>query len=256
MNAGREPRTYRTLFSASDLRYLSVLVEQTDLRIGIGHAHGEPVPDGKALREARQLAIRETVRARTAIEAQIRENPAFLTSLVPMEVADGGSLLVRRMVEAARAAEVGPMAAVAGAVAEQVGKRLGAFFTEVIVENGGDLWIQGTRPRLVGVWCGQSRLNGRFALRMQPAGMPLGLCTSSATIGHSLSLGRADAATVHADSAALADAVATALGNRVRSVDAVEAALAWAMGVPGVRGAMVVIGEHMGMLGQLELVPV
>jgi uncharacterized protein len=256
MKAGREPRTYRTACAGEDLRYFSVVVAQTDLRIGVGHGSGRPMPSEKDLLEARQQALKEVVRCRQAIEAQIREQPSFLSSLVPLVVAAGSPEIVLHMAAAAQRADVGPMAAVAGAVAELVGNRMCTLFSEVVVENGGDLWLRGTRPRLVGVWCGQSILNGKLALRVSPSDMPLGLCTSSATVGHSLSLGRTDAATIAAGSAALADAVATALGNRVKTASDLEAALTWALGIPDVRGALVIVGEQVGIKGMLELVPV
>ncbi|MCA1989441.1 MAG: hypothetical protein LDL07_09915, partial [Desulfarculus sp.] len=84
--------------------------------------------------------------------------------------------------------------------------------------------------------------------------MPLAVCTSSGTVGHSLSLGRADAATILAKDAALADAAATALGNRVRTAADLATALDWAQGVPGVLGALVIKGSQLAAWGEVELV--
>ncbi len=252
----REPfvdRAYRSAFQAPDLAFFRLKVEQTDLFIGIGELSHDGPPSEKQLRLARTLASTAVAACRELLEAHIRVRPAFLSSLEPL--GEPGALpgLLAGMYRAASAAGVGPMAAVAGAVAEQVGRALNGHFSEVLVENGGDLWMTGTRGRVAGLFCGNSPLNGKLGLVLPAGGFPLGLCTSSGTIGHSLSFGRADAATVKAGDAYLADAVATALGNRVKTAEDIADALAWASGVPGVTGLLVVMGDRMGAWGDMEL---
>jgi hypothetical protein len=124
----------------------------------------------------------------------------------------------------------------------------------VVVENGGDLFLAAGRRLTVALDLGASPLSGRLGLAVEAGEMPLCVCTSSATVGHSLSLGKADGATVAAADGALADAAATALGNRVRGRHDLEPALRWAGGVPGVVGALVVLGERMAAWGRLTLV--
>ncbi len=119
------------------------------------------------------------------------------------------------MAAAAQTAGVGPMAAVAGAIAECVGRELLEFSPEVIVENGGDIFLKVSHRRTVGIFAGDSPLTGRIGIQIEARDTPLGVCTSSGTVGHSLSFGRADAVVVLAPAAALADAAATAIGNRV-----------------------------------------
>jgi len=160
------------------------------------------------------------------------------------------------MAEAAASAGVGPMAAVAGALAQVVGEDLEALSHEIIVENGGDTFIATNRPRKAAIYAGSSPLSDRVAVRVDPAVSPLGLCTSSATVGPSVSLGKADAAVVMASSAALADAVASAVGNRVRSADDIEAALELGASLGGVIGVVVIIGDAMGIKGKIEIEPV
>lgn len=247
-------RTYRDSFSATDLAYFNVVEEQTDLRIGIGHGKEAGCPSAAAVAEAQRLALQEVRICREEIITQIRLQPSFLISLTPLPLAGDKDTLVHQMLAAGLAAGVGPMAAVAGAVAEQVGKKLSVLYREVIVENGGDLWICGSQPRVVGIWCGQSILNGKLALRLPPHDLPMGLCTSSGTVGHSLSFGRADAATVSAHTAALADSVATALGNRIRITENLEPALTWAMKIPGVHGVLAVLGDKLGVMGSMTIV--
>jgi ApbE superfamily uncharacterized protein (UPF0280 family) len=158
------------------------------------------------------------------------------------------------MYRAATAAGVGPMAAVAGAVARWVGRMLREKSDWVIVENGGDIHIDTGRPVTVGLYAGTSPFSGRIGLRLDPGPMPLGVCTSSATVGPSLSFGRADAATVVSRDAALADAAASGLGNRISGPADLEAALSWVLDVPGVMGALAVCGGRMAARGEIEIV--
>ena len=159
------------------------------------------------------------------------------------------------MIEAARAAGVGPMAAVAGALAARVGRQLVLLSPEVIVENGGDIFLAITQPATVSLFAGKSPLSHRVGLKIDPGLTPLGVCTSSGTVGHSFSFGRADAACVLAPKAALADAAASALGNRVQQAGDIAAALEWAETAPEILGAVVVVGDKLGVWGRVELVP-
>ncbi|MBP5165761.1 MAG: UPF0280 family protein [Oscillospiraceae bacterium] len=144
------------------------------------------------------------------------------------------------------------MAAVAGAVAEHVGRALSGLSEEVIVENGGDVFLIGRRERTVAIYAAESPLSGLLGVTVLPQG-GMGVCTSSGTVGHSLSLGRADAAVVIARSCALADAAATRLGNLVRAPDDIEDALERICSVKDVLGALVIIGDRMGAKGDVRL---
>jgi ApbE superfamily uncharacterized protein (UPF0280 family) len=159
------------------------------------------------------------------------------------------------MEEAAEKVNVGPMATVAGAFAEFVGKDLLKFSSEIIVENGGDIFLKTAKSRLVGVYAGEnSPLTGKIALKIEPADTPLGICTSSGTVGHSLSFGKSDAVVVLAPSAALADAAATAIGNIVKAETDIEIALEFARGVSGLVGVAVIINDKMGVWGKVNLI--
>ena len=160
------------------------------------------------------------------------------------------------MAEAARSASIGPLSAVAGAVAEAVGRDLLEFCDEVIVENGGDIFMQSRTERTIGLYAGESTLTGRVGILISPDTMPLGVCTSSGSVGHSLSFGTADACTVVARSTALADAFATMLCNQVREAAALEEILA-RIGLPdGIVGLAMTFGEKMAFKGDIHLVDV
>ncbi len=234
-------RFYREQVAAEDLVRFEVKVGETDLLVWA----------------ARDLAAEATGLARRyrgELEDFIRCQPRFRTSLVPYAVPEAAPAIVRAMAEAAVRVDVGPMAAVAGAVAEFIGRDLARLGSpDVIVENGGDIWLASSRERRIGVFAGESPFSGKLALRVSPSPGGLGICTSSATVGPSLSLGRADAAVALAPSATLADAAASALGNRIKRPEDIEGALEWAATVPELTGCLVIIGEHMGARGDIQL---
>jgi ApbE superfamily uncharacterized protein (UPF0280 family) len=146
------------------------------------------------------------------------------------------------------------MAAVAGAIAEMVGMELLQYSDEVIVENGGDIFIKTNVPRKVGIYAGNSPLSGKIAIKIYPEETPAGICTSSGTVGHSLSFGKADAVVVVSRDAFLADAVATAVGNRVKNPSGIKDAVDFAAGIDSVEGVLVIIGDKLGAWGKIELV--
>jgi hypothetical protein len=198
------------------------------------------------------LARRTIVAARAEIESYIAGQPRFLTALEPLPVDMGAPPLARRMAAAAALAGVGPMAAVAGAIAQATVEALvAAGASHVIVDNGGDLVMRIDRPVTLGIFTGPALIRD-IALRLEPRPGIFSVCTSSGTVGHSLSFGRADAATVVAESGCLADAMATALGNRVREASAksVDQAIRDTL-ADGIEGLLVVAGEHLGMGGTL-----
>ena len=211
-----------------------------------------------APRPVEEEALSLVVRVREEIESWIATHPEFLHSLEPLADDPAAPPAVRWMLRAGLGAGVGPMAAVAGVVAEYVGRglrRLG--LDEVIVENGGDLFVDRRQPCTIGVYAGDSPLSGRIGIRLAPEQMGCGVCTSSATIGHSLSLGQSDAAVVVAPDTGLADALATRLGNEIRDgAGDLNRALALARETEDVSGALVIVGDRLGAWGALELVQI
>ena len=238
-----QPRFYRSWTKDKDLVSFSVLVKETDLFV-------------MATRNLRRTAWKEVVKQRASLEAYIERHPEFGTALNPLEVREDSPQIVRTMAKAAAAAGVGPMAAVAGAIAECVGREILPFSREVIVENGGDIFIRTRRKRLVGIYAAESPFTGKMALEIQPEETPLGICTSSGTVGHSLSFGRADACIAISSSTALADASATAMGNLVMMTDDIGQGLEFAKGIEGLEGAVVIKDDRIGMWGKVKLVPV
>jgi ApbE superfamily uncharacterized protein (UPF0280 family) len=232
-------RVYRVLHSARDLVYFRVSAEETDLHIG-------------ARRFLQKEAHIAALQARAEIKAEIARRPRFAISFEPLKIHGTETELVASMLKAGITASVGPMAAVAGAIAEYVGRALLKLSDEVIVENGGDIFLRSEKERLVAVHAGESPLSGKLAVAVKPAD-GLGVCTSSGTVGHSISFGKADAALIIAKDCALADAAASHLGNLVRSADDIDAALDDTLKIDGVNGALIIIGDRVGVKGCVEL---
>jgi len=147
------------------------------------------------------------------------------------------------------------MAAVAGAIAESVGSKLLALSPEVIVENGGDIYLKSLKKRLIGIYAGKSPLSGKLVLEIDGEETPMGICTSSGTVGHSLSFGKADAVIVLAKSAALADAAATAIGNLIIQPGDIPLGIELAQSIDGVRGVVIIKDDKMGLWGEVKICP-
>ncbi|GAB6907610.1 ApbE family lipoprotein [Desulfosarcina cetonica] len=235
-------RTYRHRVHASGMASFQVVCEETDLMIQA---------DRVLAREARELVL--TYRAQ--ISGYIQRFPAFGTTLQPWSDTDMAPAIVRRMMDASRSAGVGPMAAVAGAIAEAVGRALLSDSRQVVVENGGDLFVKRDGPVVAALFAGASPLSMRIGVRVADAGHGLGICTSSGTVGHSLSRGVADAVCVISPNSALADATATAIGNRIQTPADIQGAIEAGRQVGDILGIVIVVGERMGAWGALELVP-
>lgn len=178
----------------------------------------DPVNQDTLEGELLHLASGLLHRFRADLKEYAAGHKEFLSSLEPLPLDAGAPEPVRSMLMAGQAAGVGPMAAVAGAIAEALGRALQDHFQfdELVIENGGDYWLTVQKPLPVLVYAGLSSLSERVSVIVQPEQSPCGLACSSGTVGPSVSFGKADAALVLAPAAAAADAWATALGNRLR----------------------------------------
>ena len=233
-----EPRRYRRLIAPEGLVAFEVGVGETDLM----------VLTGSELREETRAAARE---ARRVIESHGALHPEFLSARRPLPAVDGAPDVITAMYRAGQVAGTGPMAAVAGAVAEHVARALAEHSHEVIVENGGDIFMITRQERRVAVTAPGSPMDGRLAIVIPPG--KGAICTSSGTVGHSSSAGRADAVVVAAPEGAVADAVATATANRISDPEDVESAIAWARDRGDVQHILIICGQTIAACGQFEL---
>jgi len=236
-----QPRTYRHRVKDERLVAFNIVVRETDLYI-------------RALSDLHRKAYKAVLKYRRMLEGYIERHPDFQTSLEPLSVGRDAPRIVREMAAAAGKVGVGPMAAVAGAIAEFVGKELLDFSPEIIVENGGDIFLKSQHKRVIGIYAGSSPLSGKIGLEISGEGAPLGICTSSGTVGHSLSFGKADAVVVLAGSASLADAAATAIGNLVSQPDDIPKGIEFAQGIEGLRGVVIIKDDKLGVGGEVKIV--
>lgn len=235
-----QPRTYRHWIKDNNLVPFYATVGETDLFIS-------------AQNDLKEEALNAIMTFRALLEQYIESHHSFLTTLEPLEVTADAPEIVKEMAEAANKAGVGPMAAVAGAIAEGVGRKLLKFSQEVIVENGGDIFLKIQKRRMIGIYAGESPFTGGLVLEIDPEETPLGICTSSGTVGHSLSFGQADAVIVISPSTALADAAATATCNLIKEVDDIPRGIEFAQGIIGLTGLVIIKGDKMGAWGQIKL---
>jgi ApbE superfamily uncharacterized protein (UPF0280 family) len=232
-------RFYRDWVYPKGLYKEEIVVKETDVQV----LTDKPLD--------RNFVTRRICLYRGMIEDYIHlKDKRFLTSLKPLVVELNAAPIVREMARQAAAANVGPMAAVAGAIAQFVGRDiLRKGYTDVIVENGGDIFLRITRGIRVGFYHGKNSVLNSLRLKIKPRNTPLGVCASSGTVGHSLSFGIADSVVIAAGNAALADAVATAAANRVKAKEDCAKAVDFARSIKGVRGVIIVLGDHMAGWG-------
>ncbi len=231
--------SYRAKVNAPDLEYFTVSYQESDMLIAASH-------------NLKSEALTSLEFFRKDIDSYIEENRSFKDSFVPLEVSEDAPEIIKAMAEAAKAAGVGPMAAVAGAVAEFVGRDLLRKTSEVIVENGGDIFIKSGRGRVVGIYAGDSRWTGKIGIRIKDS--PCGICTSSGKVGHSFSFGEANAVVVLAESVSIADAFATAIANTIHLESDIESSIDMISKNPLINGLVVIVGEKMGIVRDVEIV--
>nr|WP_321465706.1 UPF0280 family protein [uncultured Desulfobulbus sp.] len=198
------------------------------------------------------LVTQAIVSHRRQLERYIVRHPEFRTSLVPVVLLEDAPEAARRMAAAGEVTGLGPMAAVAGTLAQLgVEAAMAAGIDEAIVENGGDIYIHAQEPVTIGLYAGDNAIAGKLALRIAPNRLPLALCSSSSKMGHSTSFGRCDLATVIAKEAALADAAVTLVCNRIRSAKDMTPVLNEVGGLPGIESILAVHDGKVGIWGDL-----
>ncbi len=239
-------RDYRQDLCPAGMKSFTVTVKETDLWIAVDlESYAADLPE----------KVENYVwRQRRLLEGYLQEDPLFARTLHPYFAPAGAPPIALEMVRAGNLAGVGPMAAVAGAFAQFSGEWLLKACREVIVENGGDIFLCCSQPVKVGVFAGETFFDRGLAVKIKPRKKRCGICTSSGTLGHAYSRGRADAAVILAGGAALADAVATAAANMVQVPGDLKKALLFTRGIQGVKGALLILEDKMAAWGRIELI--
>jgi len=218
--------------------------EQTRLKIKSGKKEGI------------EAAIEASKTARKHLKDMIIKNPDFRSSLEPLSLhPDNYPPVIRRMLKASKIARVGPFAAVAGSIsqiASMAAVKSGA--KNILVDNGGDMAISGDREFKVGIYAGESEASGKFSFSVEEDDLPIGICTSSGTVGHSMSFGDADAVVVVDEKASVSDAAATSIGNEVKGEDvesSIKRGLDKADDIDRIDGCLIIRNGHVGRVGSL-----
>jgi ApbE superfamily uncharacterized protein (UPF0280 family) len=233
-------RDYR-LSSASDLQSTRIVIGASDLWI---------LSSGDV-----QLEVERLLKLyRRQLKEYIYHHPLFKTALVPYPVDLEAPELIQGMIAASAKAGVGPMASVAGAIASFIGKNITNDITwELIIENGGDIYLRSVKERCVAIYAGNSPFSLKIGLNIAAHPSGVGICTSAGTIGPSLSFGKADAAVVIAPDVALADAAATAIGNLINTASDLPKGIDFAKKIPDVAGVLLIKDDKMAAWGEISI---
>ena len=242
MNSGRYKRNfYRGWVKADDLRLTQIIAKDTELQI---------LTNKKADESFIQKKIWQY---RMDIENYIDRDRAFLISLKPVIVKKDAPLIVKKAAEESRKANVPAMSAVAGAIAEFLGKDLlEAGFKDVAVENAGCIFLKTTKTIGIGVYAGKAKLWSKLKLKIKPKDTLIGIATSSGTLSQSLNFGSADSVIVLSKSTPLAASVATATANRINSKEDLQKALDFARSIKGVIAVVIILKNNLVSWGKIE----
>lgn len=203
-----------------------------------------------------KAAIRASLKARRQLERFIIRHPEFRNSLEPVLLEEiDYPKIVNLMLRASEIAGIGPFAAVAGSISQVAAESgISAGGVDILVDNGGDIAMMGTRGFRVGIYAGSSSISGKFAFLVDADSLPIGICTSSGSVGHSVSFGDADAAVVVASEASVADAAATSVANEVKGTEiepSIKRGLDSADDISEIRGCLIVREGYVGVTGKL-----
>ena len=194
---------------------------------------------------------------RQDLTSYIAANPAFLHSFKPLDAdSENLALIVAKMYESSDICDVGPMACVAGTISElSLDYLMGLNSRYSIVENGGDIALVNDRTVLCGIYSNNEVLGNDIAFKIKKRKSPLGICTSSARIGHSISFGEADSVTVIANSASVADGLATRIANDVKGVSSEDKVFNASESAENYReffdGLLIVCADNVATVGKL-----
>jgi hypothetical protein len=244
-----EPRWYRRLMDSERFVSFTLTHLETDLWIGVNPASFHPGIPGFALHLVKEL--------RNEMDRYIGHHPSFLSSLIPLPPDKNAHVVIQKMIAASAIAGTGPMSAVAGAFSQYLGEALITRFDirEIIVENGGDIYLSIQKDLEVGVFAGKSPLSNQLAVIVPSEFSPLGLCTSSGTVGPSLSFGKADAVMIACTDASLADALATRFGNEVKTPDDIQKVLPLSDHFQDIISILIIAGDQIGIKGKFGIKP-
>ncbi len=241
-----EPRLYRNRMNRERFQEFRVVAGESDLWIGVSPRTYRPEMEASVLSFVTGL--------RDELIAYIGSFPQFRDSFEPLEILKDDPEIIVRMKHAGLSSGTGPMASVAGLVAGEAGRFLKSTFNpeEIVVENGGDIYVDLKEPVMLSIEAGKNRMFAGIGIRLVPWLTPAGVCTSSGMFGHSVSLGKADSVTVVCPSACLADAWATSVANRIQTAEDVAVTVQQAFSAEMI-SLVCIKDDRIGIRGELSI---
>jgi ApbE superfamily uncharacterized protein (UPF0280 family) len=243
-----QPRLYRDEMNSDRFRFFSSVHHESDLLVGVNF---------DSYQDNMEVVCREEqLRLYKLLSAHIVQFPSFASALNPLPIPGEAGLApeLKTMYKLAFVTGTGPMSSVAGLFAQGLGRVLGGekknSSVEVLVENGGDLYVRNQEDLVVVVQAGDVALSGKLGLVIPPG--EWGICTSSGTLGHSYSKGKADALTIVCRDTPLADAWATALANQIEGKEDIRPLLKRVEGLTEILACVVIVDGELGILGNFE----
>ncbi len=243
-----DERTYRGgHFDSPQRRSFTVCHKKSDLWIAVDRASYQ--------NDMEMFCMEQLAELWNTMERYLATDRAYLTALTPYHPTDHAPEILRQMSVAADITGIGPMSAVAGACAQWLASRIKNQYGcgEIIIENGGDIYAELLADTDVAVFAGESPLSGRVGLTIPAEMSPLGICTSSGTVGPSLSFGRADAVMIVCRDVLLADSYATAFANRIKTADDIDLVMELIEREKHIVAAIAIKEDRMGLYGALPL---
>ncbi len=235
-------RFYREQFTKENLFSFNIIEKESDIFI---------VSDANIYKHAKE----ELTRLRKDIEEYIKKHPQFYTSLKPLTIFPKAPPIVKDMAFASNLYHVGPMASVAGAISKFLGQKLSKMCKYLVIENGGDIFIKSEEKIRISIYAGKnSPFTGKLTIEIPPQPKGVGICTSSGTVGHSLSFGKSDAVVAISSSPTISDAAATSIANKIKSPADIKNTLEEEKKRGILKGVVILIKNKAGFWGDLRIV--
>ncbi|MCM8785092.1 MAG: UPF0280 family protein [Candidatus Omnitrophica bacterium] len=240
MNEKIKERFYRSLIQKGNFYKFEVEVEETNILV---------IAKKNLKKEIRE----EVIKQREILKNYIKQYPEFLFSFSPISTKSDQEI-IKLMSESSFLTKTGPMASVAGAIAEVIGKKFVSLSDEIIIENGGDIFAKMNSDFIVGIYAGKSPFSMKIGIKLKKREIPYGIATSSGTVGHSISFGKADAVTVVSPSATFSDGAATYFGNLVKDKIDKELIISELKNFVFIEGIVIIKEKKIFLWGDIELI--
>ncbi len=248
---GFGPRRYRDSMGEKRFAPFIVSEDETDLWVGVDIESCKTISEHRLVSSIKD----EITRCRALILSYDRKHHGFIQTLTPVVSDPYADPLISAMITAGIRADVGPMGAVAGTIARFAGERIIREFSvqEVVVENGGDIFIQIVQDLDMSIYAGSSPLSERLGVTIPSGQSPLGVCTSAGTVGPSFSQGSADAVMIACSDTSSADAYATAYGNMVQKQEDVDRVISLIRDNSDILSAVIIKDDKAGICGEFKV---